>query len=85
MMHSNIFPTILFRDLRQSCMTIRVRSVGDNVSKCSYVFGATEIDDPQKTMTCRYITLGKKNAIHQVTTMLATSKNVLFPGHNHQC
>ena len=25
----------------------------------------------------------KKNTIHQVTTMLATSKNVLFPGHNH--
>ena len=27
--------------------------------------------------------LGKKGIIHQVTTMLATSKNVLFPGHNH--
>ena len=25
----------------------------------------------------------KKNTIHQVTAMLATSKNVLFPGHNH--
>ena len=24
-----------------------------------------------------------QNTIHQVTTMLATSKNVLFPGHNH--
>ena len=24
-----------------------------------------------------------KATIHQVTTMLATSKNVLFPGHNH--
>ena len=28
-------------------------------------------------------TLRKKATIHQVTTMLATSKNVLFPGHNH--
>ena len=28
-------------------------------------------------------TLYKKATIHQVTTMLATSKNVLFPGHNH--
>ena len=28
-------------------------------------------------------TLGTKAIIHQVTTMLATSKNVLFPGHNH--
>ena len=25
----------------------------------------------------------KKATVHQVTTMLATSKNVLFPGHNH--
>ena len=25
----------------------------------------------------------QKNTIHQVTNMLATSKNVLFPGHNH--
>ena len=24
-----------------------------------------------------------KATIHQVTTMLATSKNFLFPGHNH--
>ena len=27
--------------------------------------------------------LSKKATIHQVTTMLSTSKNVLFPGHNH--
>ena len=27
----------------------------------------------------------KKATIHQVTTMLAISKNVLFPGHNHRC
>ena len=27
--------------------------------------------------------LGKQATIHQVTTMLATSENVLFPGHNH--
>ena len=24
-----------------------------------------------------------KNIIHKVTTMLVTSKHVLFPGHNH--
>ena len=29
------------------------------------------------------ITVEKKATIHQVTTMLATSKNVLFPGHNY--
>ena len=28
-------------------------------------------------------TAQKKNTIHQVTTMLSTSKNVPFPGHNH--
>ena len=31
---------------------------------------------------CDY-TLCKKVTIHQVTTMLTTSHNVLFPGHNH--
>ena len=28
-------------------------------------------------------TAQKSYYIHQVTTMLATSKNILFPGHNH--
>ena len=28
-------------------------------------------------------TLRKKAPIHQVTTILSISKNVLFPGHNH--
>ena len=28
-------------------------------------------------------TLGKKATIHQLTTMLSTSKYVLFLGHNH--
>ena len=31
-----------------------------------------------KTLYC-----AKQATIHQVTIMLATSKNVLFPGHNH--
>ena len=29
------------------------------------------------------VNTAQKATIHQVTTMLATSKNVLFPGHNH--
>ena len=29
------------------------------------------------------VTGQKKNNIHQLITMLSTSKNVLFPGHNH--
>ena len=29
------------------------------------------------------IPLCKKAIIHQITTVLAASKNVLFPGHNH--
>ena len=34
-------------------------------------------------MLQRCIAVQKNNTIHQVTTMLATSKNVLFPGHKH--
>ena len=30
-----------------------------------------------------HIAQHKKVTIHQVTTMLSTSKNVLFPGYNH--
>ena len=30
-----------------------------------------------------YTYIAQKATIHQVTTMLATSENVLFPGHNH--
>ena len=30
-----------------------------------------------------WLLLRKKATTHQVTNMLATSKNVLFPGHNH--
>ena len=30
-----------------------------------------------------YPSLRKKATNHQVTTLLDTSKNVLFPGHNH--
>ena len=30
-----------------------------------------------------YNTTQKNPTIHQVTTMLATSKNVLLPGHTH--
>ena len=29
------------------------------------------------------LALCKKATIHQVTTVLGTSKNVLLPGHNH--
>ena len=29
------------------------------------------------------LSLCKKSTIHQLSTMLATSKNVLFPGNNH--
>ena len=30
-----------------------------------------------------YKSQGKQVTIHHITTMLATSKNVVFPGHNH--
>ena len=29
------------------------------------------------------VSVAKKATIHHVTAMLATSKNVLFPGHSH--
>ena len=32
---------------------------------------------------CFCVTLGEKATIHQLSTTLSTSKNVLFPGHNH--
>ena len=35
-----------------------------------------------QTLLLKY-TLHKKASIDHVTTMLATSKNVVFPGHNH--
>ena len=31
-----------------------------------------------------YILLHKKATIHQLTIMLSTSKNLIFPDHNHQ-
>ena len=37
------------------------------------------IDDYTK----KIFTLRKEATIHQVTTMLAASNNVIFPGHNH--
>ena len=43
-------------------------TVAEHIFKCNFVL---------------YQTLGKKATIHQVNTMLATSKNVLFPGHNY--
>ena len=38
---------------------------------------------PNRMANPASLPLGKKNTIHQVTIMLATSKNVLFPGNNH--
>ena len=34
-------------------------------------------------MSILSVSLREKATIHQMTIMLATSKNVLFPGHNH--
>ena len=42
---------------------------------------ATEVYENDHVITTYHCT--KKATVHQVTTMLATSKNVLFPGHNH--
>ena len=37
-----------------------------------------------KYFLCTTVFSAQKAIIHQVTTMLATSKNALFPGHSHQ-
>ena len=46
-----------------------------------------ELADCQLQAQChdRYVTQHQKKlvTIHQLTTMLSTSKNVLFPGHNY--
>ena len=41
------------------------------------IVGASEALQSRLTITM------PQTAIHQITTMQATSKNVLFPGHNH--
>ena len=46
------------------------------------LLGSTEALDSKCLPSCWY-SLCKKVTIHQVITMLATSKNVLFPGNNH--
>ena len=40
-------------------------------------------DEQTATHTGQTIYCATKTTIHQLTTMLTTSKNVLFPGHNH--
>ena len=50
------------------------------VSQTTFSFGNNRIIGNALVM---HNALGKKAIIHQVTIMLATSKNVLFPGHNH--
>ena len=37
----------------------------------------------EETVRIESSTAQKKPTLHQVPIMLATSKNVLFPGHNH--
>ena len=37
----------------------------------------------QKTIHISYLYTVQKATIQQVTTMLASSKTALFPGHNH--
>ena len=41
------------------------------------------IEDVASNSTNTRMQWAKKATIHQVTTMLVTSKNIPFPGHNH--
>ena len=46
---------------------------------CNYVLN---FDEPTVCLLNHSMSLSQKATIHQVTTMLATYKNVLFPCHN---
>ena len=49
-----------------------------------FEFHIVLFEDARLMRDIRQITkLGKKATIHQVTTMLATCKNVIFQSHNH--
>ena len=51
------------------------------ISIClNYQYSMNYTQQSDHSITSMYC---EKATIHQVTTMLATSKNVLFPGHNH--
>ena len=62
------------RDLREFDFLFRIVNV-----TCLNTLGYKQ----NHTHVHEQMALRKKATIHQVTTMLATSKNVLFPGHNH--
>ena len=51
--------------------------------KCFQKSSLQYSDHSTPSSTFTQATLCNKTTIHQVTTMLATSQNVLFPGHNH--
>ena len=66
-------------DARQLCI------LGHATSICCFsVFVFIPQDLPRVFSNIVLTIAGKKNTIHSVTAMLATSENVLFPGHNHQ-
>ena len=55
---------------------------------CASTFGlqcTNTSTDASSLYSKDYYYIAQKTTIHQVTAMLATSKNVLFPGHNHDC
>ena len=57
-------------------------------SFCNHILNCLKLGShicllPNVYCSVRVASLGKKATIHQVTTMLATSKNVLFPGSKH--
>ena len=54
-----------------------------NTAKCKLLYKQLSCKQLSKTLLNQWISLGKKATIYQVTNMQATSKNVLFPGHNH--
>ena len=77
--HSNLaFYTSLFLKLS---FFVPLQLVPEQSVQC-FVHCAIQ-QDGQCNANLSMMHCAKKDTIHQVTTMLATCKNVLFPGHNH--
>ena len=75
--------TNLYRNLRQILCTCRA---GLEVNPTTvFLVDQIHVHTTKTSHSSRYTvrSLRKKATINQVTTMLASSKNVPFPGHNH--
>ena len=62
---------------------VHVKKPKKPIGRQSYEVGSKIPCSMLETSNFLQIPLRKKSTIHHVTTILATSKNVRFPGHSH--